>query len=40
MRYFVGGTVLTRPGLAMLGDIVIEGFGSYWDNINYRGMLV
>jgi hypothetical protein len=40
LRYFVGGTVLNRPSLAMLGDIVIGGFGGHCDNFNYTGMLV
>ncbi|KAI9048154.1 hypothetical protein LZ554_007949 [Drepanopeziza brunnea f. sp. 'monogermtubi'] len=39
-RYFVGGTVLQRPGLAMLGNTVVAGFGGHCDNFNYTGMLV
>ncbi|KAH8750355.1 hypothetical protein F5882DRAFT_310292, partial [Hyaloscypha sp. PMI_1271] len=39
-RYFVGGTVLNRPGLAMVGNTVIGGFGGHCDNFNYTGMLV
>ena len=38
--YFVGGTVLNRPGLAMIGNTVIGGFGGHCDNFNYTGMLV
>jgi hypothetical protein len=36
----VGGTVLNRPGLAMIGNTVIGGFGGHCDNFNYTGMLV
>lgn len=39
-RYFVGGTLLNRPGLAMIGNIVVGGFGGHCDNFNYTGMLV
>jgi iron transport multicopper oxidase len=39
-RYFVGGTVLQRPGLAMVGDSIIGGFGGHCDNFNFTGMLV
>lgn len=39
-RYFVGGTVLNRPGLAMIGDSIVAGFGGHCDNFNYTGMLV
>ncbi|KAF8848127.1 hypothetical protein BDZ45DRAFT_754182 [Acephala macrosclerotiorum] len=39
-RYFVGGTLLNRPGLAMIGNSVIGGFGGHCDNFNYTGMLV
>lgn len=39
-RYFVGGTVLQRPSLACVGNIVIGGFGGLCDNFNYTGMLV
>ncbi|KAJ9145434.1 WSC domain-containing protein [Pleurostoma richardsiae] len=39
-RYFVGGTVLQRPGLAVLGDSIVAGFGGHCDNFNYTGMLV
>jgi hypothetical protein len=39
-RYFVGGTVLNRPGLAMIGNTIIGGFGGHCDNFNYTGMLV
>jgi hypothetical protein len=40
ISYFVGGTVLNRPGLAMLGNTVIGAFGGHCDNFNYTGMLV
>ena len=39
-RYFLGGTVLQRPGLAILGNTIIAGFGGHCDNWNYTGMLV
>ncbi|KUJ08913.1 uncharacterized protein LY89DRAFT_676796 [Mollisia scopiformis] len=37
-RYFVGGTVLNRQGLAMLGNTIIGGFGGHCDNFNYTGI--
>jgi hypothetical protein len=40
LSYFVGGTVLNRPGLAMLGNTIVGGFGGHCDNFNYTGMLV
>ena len=40
LSYFVGGTVLNRPGLAMIGNTVVGGFGGHCDNFNYTGMLV
>jgi hypothetical protein len=39
-RYFVGGTVLQRPSLAMLNGVIIGGFGGHCDLFNYTGMLV
>ncbi|KAK3385615.1 Cupredoxin [Podospora didyma] len=39
-RYFVGGTVLQRPGLVQAGNQIIAGFGGHCDNFNYTGMLV
>ena len=39
-RYFVGGTLLQRPGLAMIGNSIVAGFGGHCDNFNYTGMLV
>jgi hypothetical protein len=39
-RYFLGGTVLQRPGLAMVGNNIVAGFGGHCDNFNYTGMLV
>ncbi|KAF8855141.1 hypothetical protein BDZ45DRAFT_676433 [Acephala macrosclerotiorum] len=39
-RYFIGGTVLNRPGLAMFGNTIVGGFGGHCDNFNYTGMLV
>lgn len=32
--------MLNRPGLAMIGNTVIGGFGGHCDNFNYTGMLV
>lgn len=31
---------MNRPGLAMLGNTIIGGFGGHCDNFNYTGMLV
>jgi hypothetical protein len=39
-RYFLGGTVLQRPSLASVGNVVVAGFGGHCDNFNYTGMLV
>jgi hypothetical protein len=39
-RYFVGGTVLQRPALISIGNIVMGGFGGHCDNFNYTGMFV
>lgn len=39
-RYFIGGTVLQRPSLAMLNGFVVGGFGGHCDLFNYTGMLV
>jgi iron transport multicopper oxidase len=39
-RYFIGGTVLQRPPLAMLNGFVVGGFGGHCDLFNYTGMLV
>ncbi|KAH8882217.1 WSC-domain-containing protein [Thozetella sp. PMI_491] len=39
-RYLVPGTVLQRPGLTMLGNTIVAGFGGHCDNFNYSGMLV
>lgn len=39
-RYFVGGTILQRPGLATIGDSIIAGFGGHCDSMNYTGILV
>lgn len=39
-RYFVGGTLLQRPGLAMIGNSIVAGFGGHCDNFNYTGMLI
>jgi hypothetical protein len=40
MRYFLGGTVLQRPGLTSIGDSIIAGFGGHCDGFNFTGMLV
>lgn len=39
-RYFVGGTVLQRPSLAMVNGMVLGGFGGHCDLFNYTGMVV
>jgi hypothetical protein len=39
-RYFLGSTVLQRPGLVQVGNSIIAGFGGHCDNFNYTGMLV
>ncbi|KUJ15855.1 uncharacterized protein LY89DRAFT_670394 [Mollisia scopiformis] len=45
-RYFIGGTILQRPGLAMMqikwlvGDSVIAGFGGHCDSMNYTDILI
>ena len=39
-RYFIGGTVLQRPSLAMINGYVIGAFGGHCDLFNYTGMLV
>src|SRR5438270_13651771 len=39
-RYFIGGTVLQRPGLTSIGDSIVAGFGGHCDSFNYTGMLV
>ncbi|KAH7409546.1 hypothetical protein BKA64DRAFT_720802 [Cadophora sp. MPI-SDFR-AT-0126] len=39
-RYFIGGTVLQRPSLAMVNGVVLGGFGGHCDLFNYTGMVV
>ncbi|CAG8961012.1 hypothetical protein HYFRA_00002552 [Hymenoscyphus fraxineus] len=39
-RYFIGGTVLQRTSVTMIGNVVIGGFGGHCDLFNYTGMLV
>lgn len=39
-RYFVGGTLLQRPGLTSIGNSIVAGFGGHCDNFNYTGMLL
>ncbi|KAK3686178.1 hypothetical protein B0T22DRAFT_242361 [Podospora appendiculata] len=39
-RYFVGGVVLQRPSVAVVGNTIVGGFGGHCDNFNYTGMLV
>jgi hypothetical protein len=34
-KYFIGGEILQRPGLAMIGDSIIAGFGGHCDSMNY-----
>lgn len=40
ISYFVGGTLLQRPSLAMIGNTIVAGFGGHCDNFNYTGYLV
>ena len=39
-RYVVPGTINQRPGLAMVGNIIVSAFGSHCDNFNFTGMLI
>ena len=39
-RYFLGGTVLQRPALTLVGGNVFGGFGGHCDKFNYTGMMV
>jgi hypothetical protein len=39
-RYLIGGKILQRPGLAIVGDSVMAGFGGHWDSMNYTGIFV
>ncbi|KAK2626478.1 hypothetical protein QTJ16_003653 [Diplocarpon rosae] len=39
-RYFIGGTVLQRPALAIVNGVVLGGFGGHCDLFNYTGMIV
>ena len=34
-KYFNGGEILQRPGLTMIGDSIIAGFGGHCDSMNY-----
>jgi hypothetical protein len=34
-KYFIGGEILQRPGLAVIGDSIIAGFGGHCDSMNY-----
>jgi len=34
-RYFIGGTVLQRPPVLQLGDVVYAAFGGMCDGFNY-----
>ncbi|KAM7209387.1 WSC domain containing protein [Naviculisporaceae sp. PSN 640] len=38
-RYFVGGTVLQRPALAMANGAILVAFGGHCDLFNYTGMV-
>ncbi|CAD6594301.1 MAG: hypothetical protein ASARMPREDX12_008599 [Alectoria sarmentosa] len=40
LKYFVGGTVLQRPALTMIGSVVYGGFGGHCDLFNYTGQVV
>ena len=39
-RYFIGGTVLQRPSLTLIGSNVYGTFGGHCDLFNYTGMIV
>jgi hypothetical protein len=39
-RYFIGGTVLQKPGLSSIGNSIVAGFGGHCDGFNFTGMLV
>lgn len=39
-RYPIAGTMNQRPGLAMVGNIIVSGFGSHCNNFNVTGYLV
>jgi iron transport multicopper oxidase len=39
-RYIIGGTILQRTGLAMIGNTILAGFGGHCDNFNYTGYLI
>ncbi|KAH8747273.1 hypothetical protein BGZ57DRAFT_971336 [Hyaloscypha finlandica] len=39
-KYFNGGEILQRPGLTMIGDSIIAGFGGHCDSMNYTGVLL
>jgi hypothetical protein len=39
-RYFIGGTVLQRPGPSSIGNSIVAGFGGHCDGFNFIGMLV
>ncbi|KAL8776247.1 MAG: hypothetical protein Q9213_008342 [Squamulea squamosa] len=38
-RYFVGGTVLQRPSVTLIGSTVYGAFGGHCDLFNYTGMI-
>jgi hypothetical protein len=40
IRYFVGGTVEQRPGVASIGNYFVGAFGGTCDNFNYTGMVI
>ncbi|KAF2841931.1 hypothetical protein M501DRAFT_998134 [Patellaria atrata CBS 101060] len=39
-KYFIGGTILNRPSLTQIGDVVYAGFGSICDQFNYTGTVL
>ncbi|KAJ3515567.1 hypothetical protein NLJ89_g1674 [Agrocybe chaxingu] len=39
-RYFIGGTILQRPSLLQLGNIVYAGFGGLCDAFNATGTII
>ncbi len=39
-KYFIGGTVLQRPSLAQIGNVVYGAFGGHCDLFNYTGLVI
>ena len=39
-KYFIGGTILQRPSLLKVGNVVYGAFGGHCDQYNYTGLVV